>query len=53
MSWIGLTNLFEKFYCSVLVNEFYYGILVHAKEYENLVRFHYDVLYKYLMDKSV
>ena len=31
----------------MLVNEFYFGIFVHAKGYENLVRFRYDVLYTY------
>ena len=47
MSWMDLANLSEKYYSSVLVNEFYSGILIHAKEYENLVRFRYDVLYTY------
>ena len=31
----------------MLVNKFYSGILVHAKEYESPIRFRYDVLYTY------
>ena len=44
---MGLANLSKKCYSFVLVNEFYYEILVHVKEYENPVWFHFDVLYTY------
>ena len=44
---MGLANLSEKCYSSMLVNEFYFGILIHAKENKNPVRFRYNVLYMY------
>ena len=52
MSWMGLANLVEKDYSPLLVNEFYFGILVHLNEYENLVRFRNDVLYTYFDGKE-
>ena len=47
MSWMDLVNFFEKCNSLVLVNEFYYGLLIHTEEYEILIRFCYDVLYTY------
>ena len=44
MGWMGLVNLSEKCYSPLLVNKFYSGFLIHANEYENLVRFDSDVL---------
>ena len=44
---MGLSNLSEKCYSFVLVNEFHFWILVYAKEYENPIQFHFDVLYTY------
>ena len=38
-------NLSEKCYSPLLVNKFYSGLLIHANEYENLVRFDFDMLY--------
>ena len=35
MSWMGLANLFEKYYNLMLVNEFYFGLLFRSDEYEN------------------
>ena len=32
----------------MLVNEFYSGLLIHASEYENPIRFDSDVLYTYI-----
>ena len=48
MGWMGLANLFEKCYILLLVNEFYFGPLIHASEYENPVRFDSDVLYTFI-----
>ena len=48
MGWIGLANLSEKCYSPLLVNEFYSGLLIHAKEYKNPVRFDFDVLYTFI-----
>ena len=45
MGWMGLANLSEKCYSPLLINEFYSGLLIHASEYENPVRFDSDVLY--------
>ena len=45
MSWLGLAALPEKDFSFLLVNEFYSGILMHADEYENPIRFRYDSLY--------
>ena len=45
---MGLANLLEKCYSPLLVNEFYFGLLIHASEYENPVRFDSDVLYSYI-----
>ena len=47
MSWMGLANSFEKCYSLLLVNEFYFGLLIHAEEYENPIHFRHDVLYTY------
>ena len=48
MEWMGLANLSKKCYSLLLVNEFYSGLLIHANEYENPVRFDYDMLYTYI-----
>ena len=48
MGWVGLANLSEKCYSFLLVNKFYFGLLIHATEYENLVRFDSDVLYTFI-----
>ena len=48
MGWMGLVNLSKKCYSPLLVNEFYFGILIQAKEYENPVRFDSDVLYIFI-----
>ena len=52
MSWIKLANLSEKCYNPMLVNEFYFGLLIHADEYENTVRFDFDVLYTFIDGKE-
>ena len=44
IGWMGLTNLYEKCYSLLLVNEFYFGLLIHASEYEKPIRFDSDVL---------
>ena len=48
MSWMGLANLFEKFFYSLLVNEFYSGLIRHADEYENPARFRSNNLYTFI-----
>ena len=48
MSWMGLTNLSEKYFCPLLVNEFYFGLIRHADEYENPARFRSDNLYTFI-----
>ena len=48
MSWMGLANLSKKFFCLLLVNEFYSGLLMHADEYENPVYFKSDNLYTFI-----
>ena len=48
MSWMGLANLSEKFFCPLLVNEFYSGLLMHADEYENPVHFRSENLYTFI-----
>ena len=48
MSWIGLANLSEKSFCPLLVNEFYSGLIMHADEYENPVRFNSNNLYTFI-----
>ena len=48
MGWIGLANLSEKCYSPLLVNEFYSRLLIHVKEYKNLVRFDSNVLYTFI-----
>ena len=45
MGWMGLANLSEKCYSPLLVNEFYFGLLILASEYENPIRFDSNVLY--------
>ena len=47
MGWIGL-DLLEKCYNLLLVTEFYSRLLIHANEYENPVRFDFEVLYTYI-----
>ena len=48
ISWMGLANLSKKCYSPLLINEFYSGLVIHASEYENLVRFDFDVLYTFI-----
>ena len=48
MSWMGLADFSEKCYSPLLVNEFYSRLLIHASEYENPVRFDFDVLYTFI-----
>ena len=48
MSWKGLANLSEKFFCPLLVNEFYSGLLMHTDEYENPVHFKSENLYTFI-----
>ena len=48
MSWMGLANLSEKYYCPMFVNEFYSRLLIRSDEYENLPRFNHDVLYTFI-----
>ena len=48
MGWMGLANFSEKCYSPLLVKEFYSGLLIHANEYENPVRFDFDVLYTFI-----
>ena len=51
MSWLGLANLSEKCFSSMLVNEFYSGLLLYSDKYENplgLITISYTPL---LMDK--
>ena len=45
---MSLANLSEKYFCPLLVNEFYSGLIRHADEYENLVRFKSDNLYTFI-----
>ena len=45
---MGLANLSKKCYNPLLVNEFYFGLLIHVNEYENLVRFDSNVLYTFI-----
>ena len=47
ISWMGLVDLSEKCYSLLLVNEFYFGLVIHASEYENRARFDSDVLYTF------
>ena len=48
MSWMGLKNLSKKYFCPLLVNEFYSGLIRHADEYENPTRFRSDNLYTFI-----
>ena len=48
MSWMGSTNLSEKCYSPILVNEFYFRLLLHSDEYENPPRFNNEVLYTFI-----
>ena len=48
MSWMGLANLSKKYFCPLLVNEFYFGLIRHADEYENPTRFRSDNLYTFI-----
>ena len=43
-----MANLSEKCYSPLLVNEFYSRLLIHVKEYKNLVRFDFNVLYTFI-----
>ena len=44
----GISNLSEKCYSLLLVNEFYSKLLIHASEYENPIRFDFDMLYTFI-----
>ena len=48
MNWMGLATLSEKHYSPLLVNEFYSGLIMHADEYENPVRFNSNNLYTFI-----
>ena len=48
MNWLGLTTLSEKHYSPLLVNEFYSELIMHADEYENLMRFKSNNLYTFI-----
>ena len=52
MGWLGLATLSEMHLSPLLVNEFYFGIVLKAKEYENLVVFDKDVIYTYFDGKK-
>ena len=45
---MGLATLSEKHYSPLLVNEFYSGLIMHADEYENPMRFNFDNLYTFV-----
>ena len=45
---MGITNLNEKYYSLMLVNEFYSRLLLWSNEYENLPRFNPEVLYTFI-----
>ena len=48
MSWMGIANLDEKCYSPMLVNEFYFGLLLRSNEYENPPKFNPEVLYNFI-----
>ena len=48
MNWMGLATLSEKHYSLLLVNEFYSGLIMHADEYENPVRFNSNNLHTFI-----
>ena len=48
MSWMGLANFSEKFFCPLLVNKFYSRLIMHADEYENPVHFKSENLYTFI-----
>ena len=45
---MGLANLSKKYFCPLLVNEFYSRLIRHADEYENPTRFRSDNLYTFI-----
>ena len=45
---MGLATLSEKYYSPLLVNEFYSGLIMHADEYENPMRFKSNNLYTFI-----
>ena len=45
---MGLANLSEKYFCPLLVNEFYSGLIRHADKYKNPARFRSDNLYTFI-----
>ena len=45
---MGLATLSEKHYSPLLVNEFYSGLIMHADEYENPIRFKSNNLYTFI-----
>ena len=49
---MGLANLSQKCYSPLLINEFYLGLVIHASEYENTIRFDFDVLYTFIDGKE-
>ena len=52
MNWMGLATLSEKYYNPLLVNEFYSGLIMHADEYKNHVRFKSNNLYTFIDRKE-
>ena len=52
MNWMGLANMSEKFFCPLLVNEFYSGLLMHADEYETLCTLDLKICISSLMVKN-
>ena len=48
IGWMGLANLSEKCYSPLLVNKFYFGLLIHVSKYENPIRFDSDALYTFI-----
>ena len=48
IGWMGLADLSKKCYNPLLVNEFYSGLLIHASEYDNAIRFDSEVLYTFI-----
>ena len=52
MGWMGLANLLEKNFNIVLVNEFYFGIMRFASEYDNPSHFQDDNLYTFFDEQE-
>ena len=52
MGWLGLAILSKMNYSALLVNEFYLGIVLYAKEYENPMIFDENVIYTFFDGKE-